>query len=248
MNAQVNTFAELENLSDLEPTFMTVQAKAATVTSVRRYSNNRYNSGWKSAYNPTPAPTWDDQHKDCIDKINVMASRGSNFGKSVQTYYNSHGYMHPNHVIAVRKIIADDTARVTERTVQPITTPVAVTVPTNAIDLRSLPDGRYAVPNGDTRLKVLINRSDDPKWEGFIFVSDAAAYGQRQKYGMQAAGRMYRGKIEEQLRTILSNPKAATVAYGRLTNHCGCCGKPLEDVESVARGIGPVCAKKNGWL
>lgn len=247
MNAQANSFTDLENLSDLESTFMTAQVNAASVASVRTHSNRRYNSGWKSSHNPAPVQTWDDKHQDCIAKINVMASRGSNFGKSVQGYYTRNGFMSVGHVVAIRKIIADDNARATVRTVQPAQT-VAVTVPTDAIDLRNLPDGRYAVPNGDTRLKVLINRSDKPEWEGFIFVSDAAAYGQRQKYGMQAAGRMYRGKIEEQLRAILADPKAATVAYGRLTNHCGCCGRPLEDAESVTRGIGPVCAEKNGWL
>ena len=247
MNAQANTFADLENLSDLEPTFMTAQVNAASVASVRSHTTRRYNSGWKSSRNPAPVQTWDDKHQDCINKINAMAARGSGFGKSVQTYYNRNGFMAPGHVIAVRKIIADDAARATERQVQPVQA-VATPVPSNAIDLRNLPDGRYAVPNGDTRLKVLINRSDDSKWEGFVFVSDAAAYGQRQKYGMQAPGRMYKGKIEEQLRVILADPKAATIAYGRLTNHCGCCGRVLEDAESVARGIGPVCAEKNGWL
>jgi hypothetical protein len=30
-------------------------------------------------------------------------------------------------------------------------------------------------------------------------------------------------------------------------NHCACCGKELSDPESVARGIGPICADNYGF-
>jgi hypothetical protein len=44
--------------------------------------------------------------------------------------------------------------------------------------------------------------------------------------------------------TILADPRAASAAYGRLVGRCGVCGRPLEDPESVERGIRPVCADK----
>lgn len=43
---------------------------------------------------------------------------------------------------------------------------------------------------------------------------------------------------------VAQDPLAAAVEHGRLTGACACCGRPLSDAESVARGIGPVCAKR----
>ncbi len=40
---------------------------------------------------------------------------------------------------------------------------------------------------------------------------------------------------------------AATVAYGAKHGTCGVCGKALTDPVSIAKKIGPVCAKKYGY-
>lgn len=46
---------------------------------------------------------------------------------------------------------------------------------------------------------------------------------------------------------VLRDPEGATVRYGRMTGNCGCCGRALTNEESVARGIGPICAERFGW-
>jgi hypothetical protein len=116
------------------------------------------------------------------------------------------------------------------------------------LDLSHVPGGRYAVPNGDTRLKVLFQKPEPPsKWAGWVFVSDAAEYGQRRKYGRQPPGKTYSGMIQDELRIIAADPRAAAVAYGRLTGVCRLCGRKLENEASVAAGIGPICAEKQGW-
>jgi hypothetical protein len=118
----------------------------------------------------------------------------------------------------------------------------AATREANGLDLSNVPAGTYAVPGGDTRLKVKVDHGKaGTKWEGWTFVKDAAAYGQGQRYGSQRPGQTYRGKIEDALRVIASDPIAAFAEYGRLTGTCGVCGRPLEDEQSVARGIGPIC-------
>ena len=43
---------------------------------------------------------------------------------------------------------------------------------------------------------------------------------------------------------VAADPLSAAVAHGRQTGACACCGRPLSDPESVARGIGPICAEK----
>lgn len=118
---------------------------------------------------------------------------------------------------------------------------------TEGLDLTVLPSGRYAVPGGETRLKLKIDVVEDGKWAGWVFVKDAAVYGQGQRYGSQRPGERYQGKVVDALTTILEDPRAAMVAYGRLTNTCGNCGRALEDEESVRSGIGPVCAGRLGW-
>lgn len=83
----------------------------------------------------------------------------------------------------------------------------------------------YAVPNGETRLKVKIEHGrQGTKWEGTTFVSDGAAYGQRRTYGRQVPGSKYKGAIVAQLRAIVADPLAAMAAYGHLTGRCGRCG------------------------
>lgn len=129
---------------------------------------------------------------------------------------------------------------------RPTTVAAAAPVVSATIDLSTIPAGNYAVPGGDTRLKVEIDRPTKGRWAGFVFVKDAAVYGDGQRYGVQAPGETYKGKIQDALRTIAADPKAASAAYGHLTSTCGRCRRPLEDAESVARGIGPVCAGK-GW-
>ena len=113
------------------------------------------------------------------------------------------------------------------------------------LDLTDLPKGTYAVPGGETRLKVTISKPGGrSKWDGWIFVSDGAEYGSQKRYGRQAPGSIYTGLIQDELKKILADPQEAAAEYGRITGTCGLCSRPLEDEESVARGIGPVCMRK----
>lgn len=113
-----------------------------------------------------------------------------------------------------------------------------------ALDLSGILSGRYAVPGGDTRLKVQVDAPTRGKWAGWVFVKDAAVYGQGRRYGRQRPGGTYEGMIVPELTAIVKDPRAAAAAYGRLTSTCGMCGRALEDAASVERGIGPVCAEK----
>jgi hypothetical protein len=125
--------------------------------------------------------------------------------------------------------------------------PAAPAKPATGLDLTDLPAGRYAVPGADTRLKVMVQKPDKGKWAGWVFVKDAAEYGEGRRYGSQRPGQSYKGDIRNHLETILSDPAAAMAKYGEITDHCGYCGRKLEDKDSVERGIGPVCIKKLGW-
>ncbi len=178
-------------------------------------------------------------HPDECAWVDANAPRNS-FAASLLENLNGWANLTERQLEAIRKGIARDAERLalqhklSSHTVDP-----------NGLDLSSLPAGLYAVPSGETRLKVRVSRPEPPsKWAGWVFVDDGAGYGQRRKYGRQPPNGRYTGAIIEQLRAIVADPKAAMAAYGHLTGKCGICGRHLEDAESVARGIGPICYAK----
>jgi hypothetical protein len=99
---------------------------------------------------------------------------------------------------------------------------------------------RFGIPGSDTRLKLMVQQ-----WRnGAIVVKDAAVYGQGKRYGKQTPGHTYSGDVTAELEAVLADPMAAVKRYAELTSQCGICGAPLEDEASVARGMGPICARK----
>lgn len=57
----------------------------------------------------------------------------------------------------------------------------------------------------------------------------------------------YNGQLNEALRWIAANQRAAAALYGQLIGCCGRCGRELTDETSRAQGLGPDCAKKSDW-
>jgi len=158
----------------------------------------------------------------------------SEFAVSLASQYRNRGSLSPKQIASATSMRAKVEARNAERNA-----PAA-----DGLDLSDLPEGYYGVPNGETRLKVRVKKPESGKWAGFTFVDDGAKYGEQTKYGMQRPDSTYRGKIEDQLRKIVADPKAAGEEYARLTGRCYACNLKLEDELSVSLGIGPVCRNK----
>jgi hypothetical protein len=51
----------------------------------------------------------------------------------------------------------------------------------------------------------------------------------------------------ETVARVAADPAAAATAHGHAFGQCSCCGRELTNAESVARGIGPICAERWGW-
>lgn len=51
----------------------------------------------------------------------------------------------------------------------------------------------------------------------------------------------------ETVARVAADPAAAATAHGHAYGYCSCCGRELTNPESVARGIGPICADRWGW-
>ena len=164
------------------------------------------------------------------------------FPRSLRESLDKFGSLTERQIAAIDKCLATQAERAAKRAAERAE---RAEQPSTGLDLSGVPTGMYAVPGGETRLKVKIRQGKPgTRWEGWTFVDDGAAYGQGQKYGSQRPGQHYAGQIVEQLRVIAADPMAACAAYGHLVGRCGRCGRPLEDEESVARGLGPICADK----
>lgn len=113
--------------------------------------------------------------------------------------------------------------------------------------------GRYAVEVDGDRRFYMIDRPQSGKWAGWAFVRTGATR-QRVATVNPDGGVRFADRTAETvaahtlaLNEVAKDAKAAAIAYGRWTNTCSQCGATLDDPESVAAGIGPVCASRLGW-
>lgn len=65
-------------------------------------------------------------------------------------------------------------------------------------------------------------------------------------------GKLFRSRdcdteAESEIIKVASAPQDAAIAYGRMTGTCAICSRTLDNKDSIARGIGPICAEKFGW-
>lgn len=65
--------------------------------------------------------------------------------------------------------------------------------------------------------------------------------------GRFAASRDCDADTKTRVLAVCADPKAAAIAYGKEFGRCSVCARPLTDADSVAAGIGPICAKRYGF-
>jgi hypothetical protein len=121
-----------------------------------------------------------------------------------------------------------------------------------------LPTGTYTVvfDDGDYRtFKVTADEADEEFWNERTVIRLLTGPDNESSYTGVAHvtddGRVVVWKkardaerLNEALRVLVGDPKAAASAYGLRSGKCGLCGRTLTTPESLERGIGPVCAEK----
>ena len=50
------------------------------------------------------------------------------------------------------------------------------------------------------------------------------------------------------MQELAANPQEGVLAYAKAWKACGICSRTLLNDVSIARGIGPICAAKYGWV
>jgi hypothetical protein len=54
-------------------------------------------------------------------------------------------------------------------------------------------------------------------------------------------------ELVDEVRAVVADPKQAAIAYGKEYGICCICNRTLTDPDSIANGIGPICADNFGW-
>lgn len=99
---------------------------------------------------------------------------------------------------------------------------------------------------GETKL-VFSRAPDNGKNAGAVYVKanggeDAGTYLGKVQHGKFFSSRECTPSLAQAVEAACADPENAAIAYGKKFGVCSCCGRDLTDPDSVARGIGPVCA------
>lgn len=103
-----------------------------------------------------------------------------------------------------------------------------------------VPDSKYAIHRpSDGTLEFFEVRTGRGKWEGMQFVDRLiGAPGDWRKIPVKG---LEKKRVMEQFD---ADPKAAAIRYSHEFTVCAVCGSPLSDPESLALGLGPICARR----
>jgi hypothetical protein len=106
--------------------------------------------------------------------------------------------------------------------------------------LPAVPAGRYAIDGADGSVDFYrVDRPTEGRWAGYTFVK------------LQVSDEFKRLDISHSRtslqKIIEAGPEQASKRYGKEIGSCGVCGRTLTNNDSIAAGIGPVCAEKMGW-
>lgn len=94
---------------------------------------------------------------------------------------------------------------------------------------------------------VISKAPDHGRNAGALYVKDGHAYAGKIIGAAFEPVRDAAADVIDRLRIIAADPADAAIRYGRETGSCSCCGRELTRADSIAAGIGPICAMKWGF-
>lgn len=171
---------------------------------------------------------------------------GDTFADSLVQALNKWGSLTEKQRAAAARNVEREATRQAEAAARAQAAPVVETKELEAAFQRARSAGliRVRITMGDMVVKPASPHSVNV---GALYVTEGDTY-----LGKVTSGRFYRVKActpeqEARVLALLQDPKRAAEVYGQETGHCCICNRLLTDPESIARGIGPVCAERFGW-
>jgi len=174
--------------------------------------------------------------------IGWLEQASGNFATSLLEQAQRWGNLSEKQVAAVEKIIAKDAER---------------RKPSAQVDLSAVFEKfATAIEAGIKSPKLRLNGfsfslAKSGANRGHLYVKDGPAWEDAYLGKVSPDGEFFKARdcSDEQLEALLelsADVLAAAKAYGRKTGSCSCCGRELTNAESIAMGIGPICASNWG--
>ena len=174
------------------------------------------------------------------------------FAKSMLDALNKYGHLTERQMETVQRLTVQDAerqaVRATEQAARAQSAPV-VTV--EAIEVAFNTAKQAGVKRPKLRLDTFVfsPAGENSNNAGAIYIKNKedGLY-----LGKVMGGRLFTSRdctteAAERIVAVSSDPKQAAVAYGMKFGACSVCGRQLTDSDSVARGIGPICAENYGF-
>jgi hypothetical protein len=174
------------------------------------------------------------------------------FAKSMLDALNKYGHLTERQMSTVQRLTVQDAerqaARATEQAARAQSAPV-VTV--EAIEVAFNTAKQAGVKRPKLRLDTFVfsPAGENSNNAGAIYIKNKedGLYLGKVMGGRLFTSRDCTAEAAERIVAVSSDPKQAAVAYGMKFGACSVCGRQLTDSDSVARGIGPICAENYGF-
>lgn len=190
---------------------------------------------------------WIAQHSDVLAWI--YNNTDNTFANSLRGQYEANGKLSTGQVDAVRDILGDTEAKARRQAARAAAAPSVAGAGFERLlqAFKSAEGTGLKRPTLKCKEIVFSFAKQDSRNPGFVYVKIDGIY----KGKISPEGR-FMGSGASQVETaevmrIGRDPLAAAIEHGKLTGKCAICSRALDNPESVARGIGPICAKKFGW-
>lgn len=187
------------------------------------------------------AQAWNEANPEAAAWIAAGVKREFGFACDMAESVFKWGSLTSNQLAAVQRCIEKDKARAAEAAKRAETAPEVNATALHEAFAKAQASG-LKWPRITLGEIVVSPASAESANAGALYVKEAGEYLGKVMNGkflrVRACGEEQAKKIAE----LIANPREAAEAYGKLTGKCCLCHRQLTDAESVARGIGPVCA------
>jgi len=174
------------------------------------------------------------------------------FARSMLDALNKYGHLTEKQMATVQRLTVQDAerkaARAVEQAARAESAPV-VSVEAIEVAFNNAKESGVKFPKLRLDTFVFSPAGENSKNAGAIYVKSK---GDGVYLGKVMGGRLFTSRdctpeAAERITAVASDPKQSAVAYGMKFGSCSVCGRQLTDSDSVARGIGPICADNYGF-
>jgi hypothetical protein len=174
------------------------------------------------------------------------------FARSMLDALNKFGHLTERQMETVQRLTVQDAERQAVRAVEQATraeTAPVVSVEAIEVAFNSAKQAGVKFPKLRLDTFVFSPAGENSKNAGAIYIKSK---GDGVYLGKVMGGRLFTSRdctteASERITAVASDPKQAAVAYSMKFGACSVCGRQLTDSDSVARGIGPICAENYGF-